>query len=103
MTYMNHEIIPDARMSVMHVIAEELVKARNRIEEIGVSLVDDDVYSSNHFSEIQSLDLISQILMVSANVICADGDLDVRVGDIGLQELRDRLLSAMAQRADPVS
>ena len=87
----------------MHVIADELIKARNTLEEIGVSLVSDDAYSENHFSEIQSLDFISQILMVSANVICADGDLDTRVCAIGLQELRDRLLSAMTQGTDLVS
>jgi hypothetical protein len=71
-------------------IAEELELVVRRLEQLGAALVGDPILLHRHARELQSIDLMQQILGHLGGVVAA-GDRAMAVDRIGLVELKARL------------
>lgn len=71
-------------------ISEELAFARRSLEAMGDALSEDPILMTRHGVQVQTIDLLAQILGHLASVVAA-GDRNEAVGRIGMTELRNRL------------
>ena len=72
-------------------LASEIGFVRDLIERLGDELTDEPVLIARHATALQSFDLAAQILAHVANVLRA-GDRSAAIAEIGMEELRARLL-----------
>lgn len=71
-------------------IADELVRAREEIEQIGEGLCADPAVAARHLTALQAFDRIGQHLLALAAVLHAD-DAEGAVAGTPLEMLRQRL------------
>lgn len=83
----------------LNAIAEILAELADDIELIGASLCKDPEFVEGRFSELQGIDLIAQKQKSLATLLRADCPVTA-LEQIGLEELRGRLLRLTGERED---
>ena len=73
-----------------HSIAEELAAVTRRLEQLGAVLAADPILLQRHAAQLQSIDLIQQLLGHLAHVISTE-QREIAINGISLIELKARL------------
>jgi hypothetical protein len=86
--------VPALPLALRNQIADELVRARGELEQIGESLCVDPAITARHMGALQAFDRIGQHLLGLAAVLHAE-DATAAVFETPLERLRHRLEMAL--------
>ncbi len=84
---MTKQVIPS---ELLGNISGELIQLAEIVEGLGEALCGDEQVLSNHLSQLQSVDLVSQSLRCQAGLLASDNAI-ADIEKVSLQDLQDRL------------
>jgi|GEM_PF-6604442 hypothetical protein len=84
---------------LMGAVIEEMRDVADRLCRLACILTGDPQVITNHFDELQSLDLLTQIQRTLADVLSRAGSIDERLSGMGLEALAERLRDRALQTA----
>jgi len=84
---------------LMGAVIEEMRDVADRLCRLACILTGDPQVIANHFDELQSLDLLTQIQRTLADVLSRTGSVDERLSGMGLEALAERLRDRALQTA----
>lgn len=82
-------------------LADELHRARTMAEELGLSLCCDPLVVERHRTQLQDLDLLSQLLEQSARLLRVPVDRADAINTVTLAAMRQRLRTALGHGPAP--